>query len=168
MSYPDSIWTINDAYWAINNNNIDELKKSIKNGNFDLNEENEFGETLLGTAIWLKNVEIVKYLCSLKEIDVNKKTKVYLGDEACEHEIVVSPLELAACVLPKIHFGKNAFLDLKSKQICSELVKRNAKFPLDRYKKDARYFDCLRDLREVVNSVKTTKNKNVNLRNNEK
>lgn len=163
MSYPDSVWTIGDAYWAINNNNIDELKMSVKNGYFDLNAENEFGETLLGTAIWLKNVAAVKYLCSLKEIDVNKKTTVYLGDDAMEHEIVVSPLELAVCVLPKVHYGSNAFLDLKTKQMCAELVKRNAKMPLEKYKRDRRFLGCLRDLREVVNSVKTTKNLNKNL-----
>lgn len=162
MSYPDSVWSINDAFSAIANNDVARLKKSIREGQIDINQENEFGETLLGTAIWLKNVAAVKYLCSLKEIDVNKKTTVYLGDDAMEHEIVVSPLELAVCVLPKVHYGSNAFLDLKTKQMCAELVKRNAKMPLEKYKKDGRYFDCLRDLREVVNSVKTTKSKNVN------
>lgn len=162
MSYPDSVWSINDAFSAIANNDVARLKKSIREGQIDINQENEFGETLLGTAIWLKNVAAVKYLCSLKEIDVNKKTTVYLGDDAMEHEIVVSPLELAVCVLPKVHYGSNAFLDLKTKQMCTELVKRNAKMPLEKYKKDGRYFDCLRDLREVVNSVKTTKSKNLN------
>lgn len=162
MSYPDSVWSISDAYWAINNNNIDELKMSVKNGYFDLNAENEFGETLLGTAIWLKNFEAVKFLCSLKEINVNKKTTFYLGEDASEPYVEVSPLELAACILPKICYKSNAFLDLKTKQICAELVKRNAKMPLEKYKKDRRFLGCLRDLREVVNSVKTTKNKNVN------
>ena len=80
-----------------------------------------------------------------------------------EHEIVVPPLELAVCVLPKVHYGSNAFLDLKTKQICAELVKRNAKMPLEKYKRDRRFLGCLRDLREVVNSVKTTKNLNKNL-----
>lgn len=162
MSYPDSVWTISDAYWAINNNNIDELKMSVKNGYFDLNAENEFGETLLGTAIWLKNVAAVKYLCSLKEIDVNKKTTFYLGEDASEPYVEVYPLELAACILPKICYKSNAFLDLKTKQICAELVKRNAKMPLEKYKRDRRFLGCLRDLREVVNSVKTTKNLNKN------
>lgn len=162
MSYPDSVWSINDAFSAIANNDVARLKKSIREGQIDINQENEFGETLLGTAIWLKNVAAVKYLCSLKEIDVNKKTTVYLGDDAMEHKIVVSPLELAVCVLPKVHYGNNAFLDLKTKQMCAELVKRNAKMPLEKYKRDRRFLGCLRDLCEVVNSVKTTKNINKN------
>ena len=153
MSYPDSVWSINDAFSAIANNDVARLKKSIREGQIDINQENEFGETLLGTAIWLKNFEAVKFLCSLKEINVNKKTTFYLGEDASEPYVEVSPLELAACILPKICYKSNAFLDLKTKQICAELVKRNAKMPLG----------CLRDLREVVNSVKTTKNLNKNL-----
>jgi len=163
MSYPDSVWSINDAFSAIANNDVAWLKKSIREGQIDINQENEFGETLLGTAIWLKNFEAVKFLCSLKEINVNKKTTFYLGEDVSEPYVEVFPLELAACILPKICYKSNAFLDLKTKQICAELVKRNAKMPLEKYKRDRRFLGCLRDLREVVNSVKTTKNLNKNL-----
>ncbi len=161
MDKLELIPTINDAFWAIHNNDLNELKRSIRDGNFDINEENEFGETLLGTAIWLKNVPACKHLCTRKDINVNKTTKVFLGENAKNPEIVVSPLELAACVLPRITYGKSPFLDLKSKEICKLLITKNAKMPLEKYRKNPEFHDCLNDLREVVNSVysnKPTKN----------
>lgn len=149
--------TINDAFWAIQNNDIPSLKKAIWKGDFDINEENEFGETLLGSAIWLRNVPAVRFLCTCKQINVNKTTKVYLGENARNPELVVSPLELASCIFPKISYGRASFLDSKLKDICTILVAKNAKMPFAKYRNKPEFKQCLLDLKEVVNSVNPAK-----------
>ncbi len=152
----DSFYTFQGAVDAIKRKNLEDLKKHLKCGYFDVNDENEFGETLLGEAIFFRDVKIIKFLCNLDKIDVNKTFFFKKNDNRFANPYSrVKPLELAAFIMPEILYKDKPFLDPKSKEIVTELLKKGATANFEEYH-IPKYKRCFYDMAQIVeyNNIK--------------
>lgn len=109
MDKLELIPTINDAFWAIHNNNLNELKRSIRDGNFDINEENEFGETLLGTAIWLKMFLRANIFAPAKTLTLIKQQKCFWVRMQKIQKLLFLHLNLQRVFCQELPMGKSHF-----------------------------------------------------------
>ena len=144
-------YSLENAINSIKNSDIISLQNNLSKGDFYINDENEFGETLLGVAIWLDKYEIVKYLCEQKNIDVNKKSSVKIDQNGTK--LRIRPLEMIAFIKPFKDKTLDLKLSKKSKEIISLLMEKGAKIPVERYVNKKIFANRVKELATIVSEL---------------